>query len=177
MSLSVNEYQHRTKKSVTFYKRVRVKKTLHHNDLTSREIRSYWYSQDDTKDMKKDIKITLEILDLGWSLTSNDQFCLQGIEPHTRQGCLNRMKNKRISRKAVLLEQEAQRAEGIRDPEAIAAAYRAVSLSCANKARKSAFDDLKEPDETSFAPSCSGSKLSRNWDTFCSNSKLRRDMS
>eukprot|EP00525_Craspedostauros_australis_P010523 CAMPEP_0198108202 /NCGR_PEP_ID=MMETSP1442-20131203/282_1 /TAXON_ID= /ORGANISM="Craspedostauros australis, Strain CCMP3328" /LENGTH=233 /DNA_ID=CAMNT_0043763431 /DNA_START=77 /DNA_END=778 /DNA_ORIENTATION=- len=106
------------KKAVRFHESVRVKFHIHVQEFTDDEYFSCWYSDDESKTMRQDVKNQLHALHHGTLATVP-----RGLEARTREGSARKTKRKRMAWDAVMGEQEVQQEDGESDPEFIAALY------------------------------------------------------
>lgn len=99
----------------------RVEKKRHHRlqDLSDEEKEAVWYTESDTKIILAMAKVTVKMMMKGEPCDDVD-YCSRGLEGKTPTGSKQRQKNKLKVRKALLLEQEMQREEGVHDPEYLA---------------------------------------------------------
>lgn len=140
-----------TPKRVTFCQQARVRRVGSWKNYTDDELADSWYSQAEYKLIRH-----LCCQDVLKTEKGEDVACFRGLECHTKLGRSNRTENKVRSFVAVLEEQEAQweaaedeggSAADEDDEEAIALAYRQVSISCQLEANKIAIADWQAAKE------------------------------
>jgi hypothetical protein len=134
------------RRKVAFDKVVKVRKTLNISNYTQDEIRDTWYTQEDMLRIYTENRAIVALVDKnGGQLSENDHTTstIRGMECRTRQGALRRMKNKILSRKVVLREQERQRDnKDVRnDPEYIYLVYYSIASKCQTEAIELALED------------------------------------
>jgi hypothetical protein len=125
-----NEPIEKESKKVRFSESVYVRKTLHLNDFTDKELDNSWYTSQESAQMKREQKKTLELLKSGDYQGDSEQHCARGLECRLNKRALARHRNKMSGWLVVLEEQAMQNLAGISDPKAIASAYAAVSKHC-----------------------------------------------
>jgi hypothetical protein len=94
---------------------------IHRKDMNEAERESVWYSKKDDKLTLAMAKVTVRMIMKGESFDDVDN-CSRGLEEKTMSECRKRAKNKRRVITAVLMEQELQRLEGVKNPEQLAKA-------------------------------------------------------
>jgi len=138
--MNINEVrkEKKVKKEISFHGTVRVRSSLHLDDMTEEEISSTWYSHGEKIGMKESIVRDLERWSsipessplnkkeiftnhYGFNYNKSDLFTIRGIEYHTKKEI--RRHNKDVSINAVLNEQEIQSICGLLDHEAIRDVY------------------------------------------------------
>lgn len=130
------------KRSVTFFRRVAIRNTIHIMDYTDEEMDSAFYCYEEIKAMRSDAKYVGALLRDGLLEQDTEEMCRRGVEHRTREGALRKYKHKSLTRQAVLEEQDIQWEEGVRDPELIASVYQSTgSTSAASFARAAALKD------------------------------------
>jgi hypothetical protein len=134
------------RRKVAFDKVVKVRKTLNISNYTQDEIRDTWYTQEDMLRICTENRAIVALVDKnGGQLSENDHTTstIRGMECRTKRGALRRMKNKILSRKVVLREQERQRDnEDVKnDPEYIYLVYYSIASKCQTEAIKLALKD------------------------------------
>jgi hypothetical protein len=132
------------RRKVAFDKVVKVRKTLNLSSYTQDEIRHTWYTHEDMRRICTENRATVALLDKnGGQLSENDHtITIRGMECRTKQGARWRMKNKILSRKKVLREQERQRDNDVgNDPECIYMVYYSIASKCQTEAIKLALKD------------------------------------
>lgn len=113
---------------VRFAVQSKVKLTISRHDITPTERSSAWYSENEYQDIARSCSKQIQKMNRGEELRDK-KYCSRGLEQHTRIGCLNKMANRALSIQAVLVEQEQQIRDGIRDDESIAFMYHDVTSS------------------------------------------------
>ena len=106
-------------KSVTFRPTVGVRTCIHLNDYTEDEVQATWYDKVDLAVIKLDVKATLTKMIQG-DFTEDDICSSRGLESYTPEGAIRKRLHKNNTWNVVLDEQDAQRDQGINDPELIA---------------------------------------------------------
>jgi cobyrinic acid a,c-diamide synthase len=114
--------------SVTFSKRVRVKKVRSHGHYTKQEKIDTWYSPEEYDNIKMGCIRTLKLMSRNAGLVECEEYSSRGLEVRTRSAALTRKQNKAFALTAVLDEQENQQSEGVRHPERLGEAYRKIAL-------------------------------------------------
>jgi len=109
---------------IRFNENVRVRATLHVDEITDEEFFKTWYSKDEMKEMKKDMARDLKRWlrkqhrekkgeTAGEDEPDMTQFTSRGLEHRTKKGTLQRKRNRYLAVQAVLNEQEEQLVCGI----------------------------------------------------------------
>jgi hypothetical protein len=114
------------RRTVAFSEAVTIRTTLHVNNYTDDEIDACWYDDYENEMMRKEMRSVLILLQNCMLEQDTEQYCRRGLECHTREVALQRLKNKTAVLEAVFEEQEFQWDEGIWEPEYIAHAYKAA---------------------------------------------------
>jgi hypothetical protein len=114
---------------VSFSPNVMVQFTTHTNDFRRREIRACWYTKSEYKDIRKEIRMTLDLMEQNVDIDDYNH-CKRGLEYLTKKGAHERMQTKLEAWAAVFEEQDLQDAEGIVDPEILAIVYNDSTRSC-----------------------------------------------
>lgn len=123
-----------------------MKETLHVNDMSENIRHRYWITEAEQTEIKNEIRNTILAMnrkDQG-NTTKDDQFCFRGLECRTRQGHCEKVQRKESVRRAVLLQEQLQRDEGIYDDEFIAAISSSKSRSSIDNALKLALQDAED---------------------------------
>lgn len=137
--------------SVTFSKRVRVKKVRSHSHYTQQEKIDTWLAPKEYADIKIGCIRTLQLMSRDPGFVDCEEYSSRGLEVRTRSASQIRKQNKASALAAVLDEQENQQSEGVRHPERLGEAYRkiaSVSQSVAQfmamRHRETVEEDLNE---------------------------------
>lgn len=151
----------RTRKTVRWSDKMRVREICHLNNMPDWDKEAVWMSEVDYQAIKartrKTVMMMMMISAKGLVAQENDNdndgnnnidnidFCTRGLEFRTRAGAQIRTDNKLRNRSAVLDEQALQRAEHCHfsDPERIAEASRDESLTPKEVARQRAESDAR----------------------------------
>ena len=146
-------------KKVSFCETVRMKRTLHINDYTQREIEATWYSKAEKEHIRREILQTVQLMESGRIADIDDVvYCQRGLEFRTDQGARLRQGNKDLSREAVLDEQDFQECSGYSDIEAIASVYSEISYQCRVAALMMGLSDAKTVERLDLSM-CESAKL------------------
>jgi hypothetical protein len=117
-------------KTVSFSPYVIVHPTTHTKDYKEREIRACWYAKSEYKNIRQDIKITLDLIKRNVDIDDYNH-CKRGLEYLTEKGARHeRMLTRLEAWTAVFEEQDLQDEEGIVDPEILALVYSQCTQSC-----------------------------------------------
>jgi hypothetical protein len=100
-----------------------VRTTSHINDFTAQEMRSYWYSQAEIREIRNDLGATLQLIEMEIDVSSSKEFCARGLEHLSREGARRRSEIKKRGWHAAVAEQELQRSKGICDQQRLADVY------------------------------------------------------
>ena len=119
----------KAQRAVSFSPNVMVQFTTHKKDFRQREIRACWYTKSEYKDIREEIKITLDQIERNVDIDDYNH-CKCRLECHTQKGAHERMQTKLKAWTAVFEEQDLQYAEGIVDPEILAIVYSISTRSC-----------------------------------------------
>jgi hypothetical protein len=113
--------------SVTFSKRVRVKKVRSVSHYTKQEKIDAWFAPEEYADIKMRCIKTLKLMSRNPGFVDCEEYSSRGLEVRTRAASKTRKQNKADALAAVLDEQENQISEGVIRPERIGKAYRKIS--------------------------------------------------
>jgi hypothetical protein len=103
----------KTSASVSFSPEVKVHNLLHINDYTKVEMAACWYSLEEYKETKTEIKYIVGLIE-NKELIDEEQYCQRGIvEYKTQAAKISRCKRRMDGINAVLNEQCLQRQEGV----------------------------------------------------------------
>jgi len=144
--LKVSEKKKSSKRRIHFFNCVAVRPSLHLQNMTDDEVANTWYSEEETRQMKKDISNDLKkmlFIGVGSTIGSNE-FTSRGLEIRTRDGRKKRSANKLNSTDAVLDEQDRQHDYGTNDSEVIRQVYFQQSSHCSIEAHNLARNDEAE---------------------------------
>ena len=115
------------KKSVRFYKRIKIKLVPPLEAVRKTEKQERWYSKTEFAEIKMQHYRLVKQLSVGRSPFSEDENSLHANGLETKQISAQKQVNIRRGQLSVLLEQERQWENGERDPEEIRRNYRLVS--------------------------------------------------
>ena len=110
-------------KSVTFNKAVAVVRTLHISNYTDEEVFDTWFSPKEYKQMKREVKLTVSMMEKKANFTEGVNFSSHGLEGRTTDQMVERKEHRFASLDAVLDEQDRQRELEICDPIALRNVY------------------------------------------------------
>ena len=113
-NMKKHKLQNGQKKKVTWNHKVQKKRHPRLCDMTPEEIESVWYTENDSKIILAIAKVTVKMMMKGEPCDDFD-YCSRGLEGKTPEGAKRRQLNKAKVRKALLEEQDMQRAEGQMD--------------------------------------------------------------
>ncbi|CAJ1965469.1 unnamed protein product [Cylindrotheca closterium] len=117
-------------KSVTFQPTVKGIQIMNIDDYTTREISASWYSQEDMDRMtNRCVKVIKRMESGAVPNKGNKNYCMRGLEGHTKTGSITKTKNRASARAAVLMEQSKQLMRNEVNEQAIADAYIRASTS------------------------------------------------
>jgi hypothetical protein len=145
-SLKNGGHPHHQKKKLTWNHKVQKKRHPRIADYTPDEIESVWYTENDTKIILAIAKVTVKMMMRGEPCDEID-YCSRGLEGKTPEGAKRRQYNKLKVRKALLEEQEMQRAEGFEDVEQLAATSIKHSTAMIDQAHQVAVEDSRAIEE------------------------------
>jgi len=111
----------RTKKAVHWNSKIGKRRHLSLKEMKREERESLWYNSNEDKFMLEIAKVTVKMIMRGEPCDDVD-FCSRGLEGKVPVESKKRSRNKRKVIQAVLMEQELQRLEGIRNPSQLARA-------------------------------------------------------
>lgn len=115
----------RTTKSVKFSEKVKARTTTHLKSFTPEEKQAYWYTSDEIKEIREDIRATLKLMEMEMDLSSSQEFCTRGLEGQIREVARRRSDKKRRIWLALLAEQEDQYKRGRYSEQSLADIYSA----------------------------------------------------
>lgn len=127
------EEKNKERKRVTFQENVRVRPTVHLDDMTDEEISNVWFCRKDFNSIKRAVATTVKIIShqaYNEAVHDNDQCCSRGLEYRVRSGALARKENKRHGTEAVLDEQDRQCQYEITDDERIRQLFQKATVHC-----------------------------------------------
>jgi hypothetical protein len=118
------------KKTVSFSRKAKVRGTIANQDISEEESLATWYTADEYDGFLESFVKQVRKLDNGTQLMDT-KYCARGLESHTKVRSLAKSKNRLLSIRAVLEEQDRQLKCGIWNEQLfLAHAYTAVSASC-----------------------------------------------
>ena len=131
------------RRTVTFRPLVSIQEGLHISDFTPSEKYACYYSREEYKEMRKDIRYVLKVYTNSPHLFLKDSnsknFCLRGLEDKLHQ---QRQKDLRsAARLAVFSEQQIQQELCVTNESMIRNVYMEYSYRCAEDARQRGIDD------------------------------------
>jgi hypothetical protein len=132
-------------KRVTFNPAVKVKEIPHSNYLSQANFDLIWLNLKDYVEIRARCQTTLKMMMSGQEIDQEDDtFCSRGLKCKTRDGARQRLQNKHRVKKAVFLEQAAQREEGLYHAQSIADVATAKAHKSVQEAIEIACFDAKE---------------------------------
>ena len=137
----------RSRPTVSFSKRVRVKKVRSHKHYSTEEKQLTWYSVEEYAEIKLLCIETLKLMMKDSSFTDNEDHCTRGLEVRTRDANKIRKDTKLQATRVVLEEQELQFEEGVNMPERIREKCRETTLISQSAAQFLAMKDRKDAEE------------------------------
>jgi hypothetical protein len=132
------------KPPVTFNDDVVIEETLHVNDFTEEEYRSYWFTTEECNIIIDMIEITVELMEVGQEEDDDTNICYRGLESRTAEGNTYYNTVYEYTVLSVLDEQDNQRHHGLVDEERLALTCRAQTQMCKEFALSRARDDSQE---------------------------------
>lgn len=133
-------------KAVSWNPKIVKRYTLRRQDMPADERESYWYTKKDDKLVLMTAKVTVKMIMKGEPFDNVD-YCSRGLEGKTLIESKKRARNKRKVLTAVLMEQELQRLEGVKNPEQVRkAAFKHTQEIC-ERASHQAIEDEQEVQE------------------------------
>ena len=96
------------KKGVSFNPNAYMYRVLHINEYSKEEVLSSWYTTEEFKEIKGNIKSTLLKMDLGVPLDEDKEECSQGLETYTMKGSTRKLQHRQAAAFAVFDEQDEQ---------------------------------------------------------------------
>jgi hypothetical protein len=129
------------RRTIAFSQTVSVRTTLHVSNYTDDEFDACWYNDYEFDMIRKEMRYVLTLLKNGMLEQDTEQYCRRGLECHTPEVALQRLKNRTAVREAVLDEQDFQWEEGIWDPELFARACKAACPTSQANAHAIALED------------------------------------
>jgi hypothetical protein len=132
-------------RSVSFAACVDVFEIPHINDLEEQDIQAIWWSKEDFRCFKAEIRKTLNsMIEFGWLFQETEDSCSRGLENCISQRLSIRNSRRASAARAILFEQRLQWDEGSHDPEYIADVYTEISKNCQNDAHARALQDHEQ---------------------------------
>jgi hypothetical protein len=129
------------RRTVSFAPSAHIRHVSHIEDYSANEIEATWYSQQEYKLMKYDIRGTVKMMARSERLAIDQ--CTRGLEHKTKEGMQRKMFNQIESISAVMDEQDRQARDGIRDETLIARAYMVYTVHCTAMAHYMALSDQR----------------------------------
>jgi hypothetical protein len=108
--------QHR---SVSFNTAVVCISALHINNYTDEEIFNTWFTNKEYKEMKREVQLTISMMDKKATFAEGVNFSSRGLEHKTADMIVQKAEHRYFATDAVLEEQDCQREAGICDPDAL----------------------------------------------------------
>lgn len=112
----------KTKKTLTFHRRVTVRHTFHVSNLTEEEKSTIWYTQTELIQIRASIRHEVALLAAGTSCHYH-KLEPRGLESLLPDGLADKLYHREKARNAVLKEQEYQWDKDMNDPDIIADIY------------------------------------------------------
>ena len=98
-----------SKKSISFNERVIVRKAIHINDYTQKEVDRCWYNNEEYNTIRKNIRSTIMLMDAAnHKVTDSETICRRGLESFTADGMAGRKSRRTKAQNAVFDEQDRQ---------------------------------------------------------------------
>jgi hypothetical protein len=119
---------------LSFKPTVSVRPIPHIDDISEKIIHDVWFSKRDFEEMKKSFSQTLRAMSQYESDLDNEEHCFRGLEYRTREGELERRRNKWNALNAVLDEQDRQKSLGIGNDKLLCQIYKTESNMCQQQA-------------------------------------------
>ena len=119
---------------------------LRRQDMPADERESYWHTKKDDKLILMTAKVTVKMIMKGEPFDNVD-YCSRGLEGKTLIESKTRARNKRKVLTAVLMEQELQRLEGVKNPEQLRKAAFKHTEEIGVRASSQAIEDEQEVQE------------------------------
>mmetsp|Transcript_131725 Transcript_131725/g.196287 ORF Transcript_131725/g.196287 Transcript_131725/m.196287 type:complete len:210 (+) Transcript_131725:413-1042(+) len=118
--------------SVSFNDAVLCIDTLHVNDYTDEEVFRTWFTDQEYKEIKREIKLTVAMMENNSktksTFTEGVHFSSRGLEDKTTDRLSQKLEIRYFAMDDVLDEQDRQREAGICDPEALSIVYAEYSF-------------------------------------------------
>jgi len=130
----------RTKKKVDWNPKVEKRHHFRVKDLPQEERDNFWYSKADDRVILTMAKVTVKMIMKGVPFDDID-YCSRGLEGKTLSESKKRSRNKRKVLRAVFMEQELQRLEGVKNPVQIANAAKKQTVELSSKAYERGMED------------------------------------
>eukprot|EP00339_Tiarina_fusa_P020131 CAMPEP_0117022020 /NCGR_PEP_ID=MMETSP0472-20121206/16594_1 /TAXON_ID=693140 ORGANISM="Tiarina fusus, Strain LIS" /NCGR_SAMPLE_ID=MMETSP0472 /ASSEMBLY_ACC=CAM_ASM_000603 /LENGTH=200 /DNA_ID=CAMNT_0004727759 /DNA_START=32 /DNA_END=634 /DNA_ORIENTATION=+ len=130
MTNSSSSSSSRANRTVSFNDAVRCIGTLHINNYTDEEVFNTWFTNQEFKQMKRDIKWTVSMMEQKEEHRCEDgvHYCSRGLEDKTTVALVHKTQHRFCAIDAVLDEQDRQREAGICDPSKLSLAYTEYSF-------------------------------------------------
>ena len=131
------------KKYASFRKRLSYRYVISLDQYTEEEIDACWFSREELRTIRTDVKFAVDRLTNGNLDDSAEQYCQRGLECQTPLAALKRNRLRIATREVVLDEQDIQYNQYgyVIDPFLIAAACQLISKSASENARSIALKD------------------------------------
>lgn len=129
-------------KSVSFSKRVKIKKIRAHTLYSEAERTAQWHTEEEYAAIKQGCIRTLKLMMRG-ELVENDEFCPRGLEVRTRSASAARKEVRALAASQVFEEQDIQNDLRVRSEERIRQAYLEVSCDALSRAQFYGLKDEK----------------------------------
>jgi hypothetical protein len=156
----MNNQHHTPVKSVTFAPTASMRLHRHINDYTTEEIQTKYYSRADFREFKRDIKLTLRMMEMKQKM-DDISCCQRGVECLTKQALRIRSKQSKAARFAVVNkelhqflrtaqeQEEEQGRTASADDEKIAIVYSSVTRESVAAAYHTGLSDEQHAKEES----------------------------
>jgi hypothetical protein len=115
-------------RSVSFNDAVLGIDTLHVNNYTDEEVFNTWFTQREYKEMKREIKVTVAMIENKSNFAEGVNFSSRGLEDKTADTIVQKVEHRYFAMDAVLDEQDRQQDAGICDPHKLSLVYTEYSF-------------------------------------------------
>lgn len=134
----------RRRKAVSFFPEVIMTETLHHKNYSDTERAACWYSKKEFAEARREYTRTLIKLKKEQKeneFRQDEEHCFRGLEFRILDRAIQRRNTRTEAWMAVFDEQAAQRHQGVRNEDVIAARYFLISRACAFEAYNTGIQD------------------------------------
>lgn len=128
---------------VSFFPEVIMTETLHHKNYSDTERTACWYSKEEFAEARREFTRTLKLKkeQKENEFRHDEEHCFRGLEFRILDRALQRRNTRTEAWMAVFHEQAAQRHQGVRNEDVIAARYFLISRPCAFEAYNTGIQD------------------------------------